>query len=58
MSEPREFDCRDCGIHVVSWALHPAANDQDICAECQWLRGIEDPQQREELRKFLGGFHE
>lgn len=52
MSEPREFICRDCGIHVLTY-VHPAANDQDYCAECIWLRSIDDPVEREKLREFL-----
>lgn len=48
----RTFVCRDCGVDVVSFGpVH--ANDQDICAECLWLRSIEDPVEREKLRQFL-----
>lgn len=55
MTGPREFTCRDCGIHVVSFDPHHA-NDQDICVTCMWLRDIADPKEREELRKFLRNF--
>jgi hypothetical protein len=48
----REFDCLDCGDHVVAFSAM-AANDQDICAKCLWLRDIEDPYDREMLRTFL-----
>jgi hypothetical protein len=48
----REFDCADCGTHVYSYG-EAAANDQDICATCQWLRDVEDPEDREMLRAFL-----
>jgi hypothetical protein len=48
----REFTCRDCGDHVLSYA-EPHANDQDICAKCAWLREVEDPKDREMLRAFL-----
>ena len=48
----REFDCADCGAHVVQ-IIPAAANDQDVCAECGWLRSVEDPQDRENLRVFL-----
>ena len=49
MTEPREFDCEDCGIHVVQ--LIPF--DSTVCAKCHWLRGVEDPEEREEFREFL-----
>ena len=53
MNAPHEFICRDCGIHVVMFSEHMAANDQDYCAECLWLRSIDDPVEREKLREFL-----
>jgi hypothetical protein len=49
---PREFQCIDCGDHVVSYTAM-ADNDQDICAKCLWLRAIEDPEDREMLRALL-----
>lgn len=48
----REFDCIDCGTKVYRYA-ETAANDQDICVTCLWLRDIADPEEREKLRKFL-----
>jgi len=47
-----EFVCIDCGIPVVSWGPE-SANDNPVCATCTWLRYIEDPVERERLRKFL-----
>lgn len=48
----REFDCRDCGDHVVH--LMPVHdNDQDICSVCLWLRSIDDDKDRMSLRSFL-----
>lgn len=52
VSATSEFDCIDCGIHVLRFINH-FANDQYLCAECTWLRSIEDPVEREKLRKFL-----
>ncbi len=52
MSQPYEFTCRDCGTRVATFgAAH--ANEQDICARCLWLRDIEDPEEREKLRRLL-----
>ena len=52
MSDPREFDCRVCGVHVFSYGA-PHANEQDMCAECLWLLNIEDPVEREKMRVAL-----
>ena len=56
MSEPiehvREFTCIDCGIHVTQF-LPLAANEQDVCIECSLIRTIEDPVERQKIRKLL-----
>jgi hypothetical protein len=46
------FVCLDCGADVYR-AVSQAANDQDICVTCEWIRNIEDPAEREQVRKFL-----
>ena len=45
------FTCLDCGAEVHRFSL--AANDDHVCIECKWLRDIEDPAEREVLRKEL-----
>jgi hypothetical protein len=52
MRQPEPFTCRDCGTRVYRYVA-PAANDQNICVECTWLRDIEDPDEREKLRAWL-----
>jgi hypothetical protein len=52
MTEPREFICKDCETQVLAFAT-PHANDQDICAQCQWLRSVADPKERERLRRWF-----
>jgi hypothetical protein len=48
-----EFDCKDCGEHVVSFG--PIfSNDNDVCAQCTWIRSIPDEADRQRLREFLG----
>lgn len=47
-----EFDCIDCGVRVFS-AVKLAANDSAVCAVCSFIREIEDPVEREALRKRL-----
>ena len=48
----RQFTCIDCGWHVVVMSV-PHANDEDLCAQCSWLREIKDPEEREKLRRHL-----
>ena len=52
MSEPRIFTCADCGVEVVSVGFDTAANDNkpDLCGTCAWLRTIENPAEREQIR--------
>jgi len=50
----RAFKCADCGWDVVSFGA-PYDNDQDICAQCSWLREITDEGEREKLRRYLQG---
>jgi hypothetical protein len=52
----REFTCVDCGIRVVQ-LIQSHANDQDLCAVCTFLRTIEDPKERADVRKFLDRNH-
>lgn len=47
---PVEFDCRDCGAHVVSYAA-PLSTTR--CAGCSWLADIADPDRRRVLRAQL-----
>lgn len=48
----REFDCLDCGEHVVSFGtLH--ANDEPYCGTCQWIRALPSEADRERVREFL-----
>lgn len=53
-SEPQEFHCKDCGMLVYSFSQRPFVEGEDkLCAECAWLRGIEDTEERKKLQAFL-----
>jgi hypothetical protein len=53
MLNPIEFDCTDCGCHVVSFIVDPP--DPALCLSCMFLRNsIEDPAERAKIRKHLG----
>lgn len=53
MTNVHEFDCVDCGIHVVSFAHEREPTDARVCLTCRWIRNIADPIEREKLREFL-----
>jgi hypothetical protein len=35
MTEPVEYDCEGCGVHVVSFGI-ATTPEQRFCATCQW----------------------
>lgn len=50
---PAEFDCDDCGQHIVALALDVPPNPA-LCAECVHLPGwFEDPVLRKMLAPYL-----
>jgi hypothetical protein len=51
---PRVFACIDCGWDIASFG-EPHDNDQDICAQCIWLRETKDEAVRAKLREYLRG---
>jgi hypothetical protein len=51
MIYPSEYDCIDCGVHVVQIAPPPVPGSR--CAGCQWIAAIPDPAHRAALRAQL-----
>jgi hypothetical protein len=49
---PEPFKCMDCGI-LVHRFIQYSANDNHLCFECEWLRTIEDPEERRKVQEFL-----
>ena len=47
----REFDCSDCGEHVVQ--IVPIFGGGNRCLHCRFLAQIEDPTEREQLRQRM-----
>jgi hypothetical protein len=48
--EPNQFICIDCGYEVFWYGVKPA---EDRCATCAWIAKIDDPIEREKLKRFL-----
>lgn len=41
MSEPLEFDCRECGMHIIDFS---GQWREPVCAHCMWYpRWFNDP---------------
>lgn len=55
LDTPEPFVCEDCGIFVHQFTLSSvSANDNlKLCLECEWLRTIEDVEERNALREVL-----
>jgi hypothetical protein len=52
MRDADEFDCRDCGDHIVS--LPPTDPPPTLCGMCRHFREfVPDKQEREAIRKRL-----
>lgn len=50
MIDDVEFDCEDCGVHVVSFVPRHVHR----CAGCQWLADITvSPEERSSLRQLM-----
>jgi hypothetical protein len=53
MSKPAEYDCTDCGYHIFVFGMAAPPADQR-CSVCRWLlHEIDDPIEREAIRKRL-----
>jgi|HubBroStandDraft_6_1064221.scaffolds.fasta_scaffold589049_2 hypothetical protein len=51
--ESREFDCKDCGLHIYS-IVDDKSKPMERCATCQWIQDQNcTPEERKKLREFL-----
>jgi hypothetical protein len=48
-----EYDCVDCRVHVYEFG-RAAPSEPPRCATCLWVSEIEDPIERERVRKEVG----
>jgi predicted RNA-binding Zn-ribbon protein involved in translation (DUF1610 family) len=46
-----EFDCCDCGRHVIAWGHHV---QRERCNSCFWITQNIAPEQQPEARERLG----
>jgi DNA-directed RNA polymerase subunit RPC12/RpoP len=38
-----EYDCADCGRHVIAWGFYGVAEPGKRCADCDWIRDHVQP---------------
>lgn len=48
MTEPVEFDCKDCGFHVHAFGASGPAPER--CCTCQWVIDHVAPEHRQQIR--------
>lgn len=53
MSEPVEWDCEGCGLHVIGFGM-AAKPRHGLCALCAWLcEHVPDPDEMMRTRRAL-----
>jgi DNA-directed RNA polymerase subunit RPC12/RpoP len=53
MADEIEYDCSDCGRHVIAFGFYGVAEPGKRCASCDWIRGCPQEDQTA-LRERLG----
>ena len=51
-SDPCEFDCIDCGQHIVSFGYDPPGPQR--CVSCLWVKENILPEEETAVRERLG----
>ena len=54
MSDEIEYDCTDCGRHVIAFGFFGEAEAEKRCNSCQWIRDNVAPEHHGDARERLG----
>jgi DNA-directed RNA polymerase subunit RPC12/RpoP len=54
MSDEIEYDCSDCGRHVIAFGFFGEAEAGKRCNSCQWIREDIAPELHGVVRERLG----
>jgi DNA-directed RNA polymerase subunit RPC12/RpoP len=54
MADEIEYDCADCGQHVVAWGFYGVAEPGKRCHSCDWIRDHVAPEHQAAMRERLG----
>jgi DNA-directed RNA polymerase subunit RPC12/RpoP len=49
-----EYDCVDCGQHVVAWEFYGTTEPGKRCNSCDWIRDHVAPEHHAAVRERLG----
>lgn len=54
MADEIEYDCVDCGRHVIAFGFYGVAEPGKRCASCDWIRVHIQLEEAAEVRERLG----
>ena len=54
MSDEIEYDCPDCGHHVIAFGFYGLTEPGMRCSPCVWVREHVPPERQTEIRELLG----
>jgi hypothetical protein len=54
MADEIEYDCPDCGQHVIAYGFFGEALPGKRCSNCDWIEKHIPPAEQAEMRKRLG----
>jgi len=49
-----EYDCPDCGLHIIAFGFYGVAAPGKRCASCDWIRENVPPEHHTLMRERLG----
>jgi hypothetical protein len=54
MADEIEYDCPDCGRHIIAYGFYGAAKPGKRCGNCDWIRQYVPPAEQVAMRERLG----
>jgi hypothetical protein len=54
MADEIEYDCTDCGRHVIAYGFFGVVEPGKRCTSCDWIRELIPPIEQAEMRERLG----
>jgi hypothetical protein len=54
MPDEIEYDCSDCGRHVIAFGFYGVAEPGKRCASCDWISAEIPLEEQAEMRERLG----
>ena len=54
MPDEIEYDCSDCGQHVIAFGFYGTAEPGKRCSSCDWINRNIPPEHHAAVREHLG----